>query len=180
MKMANSKRTLRLHKESVSCPQFWMTHLLGIRPLRKWKHAINFTLYSGCFHKTAMPTRRNLWNSFSERSWHGGTQALRRQTQRSTGQPGSYSKHMSERTKGGEKKEKKKKTRKRNKMTVVSHCKVKFTWDFQKTCFAYSIQVRVNRFSDIIVYVCLGKRKKNAFQEHFSPVCSLTFCLSAV
>lgn len=65
-------------------------------------------------------------------------------------------------------------------MTVVSHCKAKFTWDFQKICFAYSIQVCVNRFSDIIVYVCLGKRKKNTFQKHFSPVCSLTFCLSAV
>lgn len=65
-------------------------------------------------------------------------------------------------------------------MTVVSHCNAKFTWDFQKICFAYSIQVRVNRFSDIIVYVCLGKRKKITFQKHFSPVCSLTFCLSAV
>lgn len=52
-------------------------------------------------------------------------------------------------------------------MTVVSHCKAKFTWDFQKICFAYSIQVCVNRFSDIIVYVCLGKKKEKYIPETF-------------
>lgn len=66
VKMVNFKRTLRL--------RFWMTHLLRIRPLRKRKHAMNFTLYSDCFHETSISTRRNLQNSsFSERSWHGGT-----------------------------------------------------------------------------------------------------------
>lgn len=52
-------------------------------------------------------------------------------------------------------------------MTVLSHCKAKFTWDFQKTCFAYSIQVHVNRFSDTIVYVWFGKKKEKCIPETF-------------
>lgn len=53
--MANSKRTLGLHKESVSCPQFWMTNFRN-KTSEETESRYDLTLYSDCFHKTAMPT----------------------------------------------------------------------------------------------------------------------------